>query len=154
MDKHDMEKKFKAFDRVLIKDINGKWQIDFYSYWDKDSENHITMSYGGSLDITDEQILPYEGNEHLVGTTDSPDEEVKLLDTEKVMAYTHNENWIYATHINVLLVEGLFYVILTNGEDIKVKKVVKFSDFNPSNMEETRKHILCVKNGRIIRYKS
>ena len=30
---------------------------------------------------------------------------------------------------------------------------IKFSDFNPENMEETKKHILCVKNGKIIRYK-
>ena len=29
---------------------------------------------------------------------------------------------------------------------------IRFKDFDPSNMEETRKHILRVKNGRIIRY--
>ena len=29
---------------------------------------------------------------------------------------------------------------------------IKFSDFNPSDMSETRKHILCVKDGQIIEY--
>lgn len=30
---------------------------------------------------------------------------------------------------------------------------VRFSDFNPYDMEETRKHILCVRDGKIVRYK-
>ena len=146
-----MEKKFKPFDKVIIKPrIDECWSCDLYSHFDKDTGLHETINMAG---LNDNNILPYEGNEHLVGSQDEPDEEVKLLVTEKVMAHTNNENWLFATHISVFIVENLFNVRLSNGEDIKVKKVVKFSDFNPNDMEATKAKILCIKGGKIVRYK-
>lgn len=147
-----MEKKFKPFDKVIVRMVhNEEWQCDLYSHQDPITKHHVTVGFS---EVKEDNILPYEGNEHLVGSQDEPDEEVKLFVTEKVMAYTKNENWLFATHISVFIMEELFNVRMSNGEDIKVKKVVKFSDFNPNDVEETRKHILCVKNGKIVKYKN
>ena len=147
-----MEKKFKTFDRVLIKDNDGIWQIDFYSYKDSDDLHHV-MTYGESNSFIDEYILTFEGNEHLVGTDLPVDEEVIIHSGSKIMAFTDNENWIYAIFSAVLCEINQFEVESSNGSEYRVDKIIRFSDFNPNDMEETKKHILVVKNGKIIRYK-
>ena len=60
---------FSPFDRVLVPD-DGLWRCAFYSHYDPDNEWHIcTDGY------FHEHCIPYEGNEHLVGTTDEPKED-------------------------------------------------------------------------------
>ena len=146
-----MEKKFKAFDKVIVrdKDIFLKWTCDFYSHYDNDIKHHVTSTM---TKLQDDDILPYEGNEHLVGTTDSPDEEVRLEEGDWVMA----SNVITRTPVHWILEQ---YDTIQEENSIETKRelryryAIRFKDFDPSNMEETKKHILCVKNGRIIRYK-
>ena len=59
---------FKAFDRVLVRNENyGRWQSALYDQY---------LSYKGDYphhvigDVSYAQCIPYEGNEHLLGTTD------------------------------------------------------------------------------------
>lgn len=55
------------------------------------------------------------------------------------------------------LVLGRF--VCLNGDKIDIsddgckhwKYCIPFSKFNPNDLEETRKHILCVKNGKLVR---
>lgn len=55
---------FKPFDRVLVRDRDTHlWKCDFYSYKIKDA-----YSCTGNLWF---QCIPFEGNEHLVGTSDN-----------------------------------------------------------------------------------
>lgn len=58
------EPTFKPFDKVLVRDHDDReWMPDFYA---KLSGNiHVAMS--GEW----KQCIPYEGNEHLLGTTDA-----------------------------------------------------------------------------------
>ena len=64
------EPQFKPFDKVLVRENDGQvWHCDFYSYTDNVHGMHYCVGHCG------EQILPYEENEHLVGTTDNPKEE-------------------------------------------------------------------------------
>ena len=64
----DNEPQFKPFDKVLVRENNGQvWHCDFYSYTDSVHGMHYCVGHCGK------QILPYEGNEHLVGTTDKPE---------------------------------------------------------------------------------
>lgn len=64
--------KFKPFDRILV-----KHKSDIYSYWTCDIFSHIechsSISFfecvGDCYNINDYDIIPYEGNEHLLGTT-------------------------------------------------------------------------------------
>ena len=150
-----MEKKFKAYDRVLIKtDVTAKWQCDLYSHWDSEYEYHVTVGY---IPVSDRDILPYEGNEHLVGTTnEQPYEEVKLEKGEHLYVFNDKRDFpnnlsfsrfYYATKGSIKTFNGI------NAIHACWNFAIRFSDFNPNDMEETKKHILTVKNGKIIRYK-
>ncbi|EJX08687.1 hypothetical protein EVA_03202 [gut metagenome] len=59
----------KAFDRVLVRDDDHeRWQADLYGQYtayNMVSPHHVIG--GGNF----AQCIPYEGNEHLLGTTDS-----------------------------------------------------------------------------------
>ena len=60
------EPEFKAFDKVLTRDDDyDKWACDLFSH--KEAE-HPYVCVGAYW----EQCIPYEGNGHLLGTTDSP----------------------------------------------------------------------------------
>lgn len=144
--------KFKPYDRVLVKDSNNRWKIDFYSYFNNEYNAHHTMSYS-LYQVPHNEILPYEGNEHLVGTTDEPEEEIELKEGEWVICSDNAKN--YSSEWTTALVKfdhvcnSLFH-----AKDYGMwNYVIRLSDFDPNNTEETIKHILCVKNGKIIRYK-
>lgn len=62
----EANKKFKAFDKVIVRLIeNGIWCADLYSYYDTEKKLHrlVSRKY-----VADDVILPYEGNEGLIGT--------------------------------------------------------------------------------------
>lgn len=61
---------FKPFDKVLVRDIdNSKWMPNLFSMFDSDTPNYPFVTINGE---TSAQCIPYEGNEHLAFTTDSP----------------------------------------------------------------------------------
>ena len=60
---------FKAFDRVLVRDEDQeRWGVHLYSHYDSYNEEYAYRMVGNSGYA---QCIPYEGNEHLLGTTDS-----------------------------------------------------------------------------------
>lgn len=60
---------FKAFDRVLVRDEDDeRWQAAFYDQYLADEEKFPHHVISGACFT---QCIPYEGNEHLLGTTDS-----------------------------------------------------------------------------------
>lgn len=62
------EPQFKPFDKVLVRDINNEpWAISFYSHKQEGEYPYVT-----SGDMFFRYCIPYEGNEHLVGTTNNP----------------------------------------------------------------------------------
>lgn len=57
---------FKPFDKVLVRDNNEQeWKINFFSHYDK----NVCYKYY-CLKFCYNQCIFYEGNEHLLGTTD------------------------------------------------------------------------------------
>lgn len=65
----DNEPEFKPFDKVLVRDDDsGEWCIAFYAYRVRTGFHRMV---GGARW---EQCIPYEGNEHLLGTTDKQKE--------------------------------------------------------------------------------
>lgn len=60
---------FKPFDKVLVRYGNGIWGATFFSRYD----NKSAWAYVGVNCINWEQCIPYEGNEHLLGTDKSPE---------------------------------------------------------------------------------
>jgi len=66
---HKKEYKFKPFDKVLVRDAdNDTWRIDLFG-WITNISNYKykTMTSGYK------QCIPYEGNEHLLSTTNNPE---------------------------------------------------------------------------------
>lgn len=60
---------FKPFDKVLVRCGNGIWGATFFSRCD----NKSAWAYVGVDCNNWEQCIPYEGNEHLLGTDKSPE---------------------------------------------------------------------------------
>lgn len=59
---------FKAFDRVLVRDLDGgEWLAAFYDKYSSDVEKFPHRMIGCTYFA---QCIPYEGHEHLLGTTD------------------------------------------------------------------------------------
>ena len=140
---------FKPFDKVLVKQCDDAvWGCKFYSHWIGDLHEHITTD---GMDVADEDILPYEGNEHLVGTTtNEPEEEVTLEEGEYLFVINdivETPTWWNLIHLDFVNRYAFFDV-----EGGKWYYAIRFSDFNPNDMEETKKHILCVKNGKVVKY--
>lgn len=58
---------FKPFDKVLVRDDNeADWKCDFFS-------NISNSGYYHCINAGWKQCIPYEGNEHLLGTTNNPE---------------------------------------------------------------------------------
>ena len=147
-------KEFKTFDKVLVRGSkSAPWEIDFYSHFDNDANRHETVC---RYCRNEENLLPYEGNEHLVGTTDEPEKQVQIKYWEWIMGLNGclDEPSNDPSDWNL---EQINYI--SGEENIETKRghlycyFIRFSDFNPNDMEETKKHILCVKNGRVVKYK-
>lgn len=60
---------FKPFDKVLVRCGNGIWGATFFSRCD----NKSAWAYVGVDCNSWEQCIPYEGNEHLLGTNNNPE---------------------------------------------------------------------------------
>ena len=59
------DRDFKAFDRVLVRDRNfDKWEADIFQEYGEYVYKCFRYMW--------KQCIPYEGNEHLLGTTDKP----------------------------------------------------------------------------------
>lgn len=58
---------FKAFDKVLVRDNERQvWRANYFSHYEGDDEE---LSYV-CMDYPYRYCIPYEGNEHLLGTKD------------------------------------------------------------------------------------
>ncbi len=65
------EHQFKAFDKVLVRDRDDLlWIPEFFSHY-----TGLELCKYKCIVNVYSQCIPYEGNEHLVGTTDKPKEE-------------------------------------------------------------------------------
>lgn len=67
----DQESKhqFKPFDKVLVRDSDhSKWECDIFSHLGDKEDTFVCISDWWR------QCIPYEGNEHLLGTTNKPED--------------------------------------------------------------------------------
>ena len=139
-------KQLKPFDKVLAREgEKSPWRAAFYSHYDPINFHHYTT--GGPI----KDVIPYEGNECFLGIIEEPDEEVKLEEGECVICFDDMECFNKSQSTSLSLFKyTIRYQFFTIDNQI-YKYAIRFSDFNPNDMEETRKHILCVKCGRVVR---
>ena len=63
---HDLGYDFKPFDRVLVRmGASDEWKADFFS-------NISEKGFAVASALEWDECIPYEGNEHLLGTTNKP----------------------------------------------------------------------------------
>lgn len=66
------EHKFQPFERVLVRDLEDEaWHTNIYGYKDSYVSEEYTFVCVSSRW---KYCIPYEGNEHLLGTTNNPEE--------------------------------------------------------------------------------
>ena len=82
-----MEEKFKCKDEVIYRrtDEKDEWTYGVFSHYFKSLNSEGAVINGNYILFSVQEILPYEGNEELVGTTDEPDEEVILEEGEWIL---------------------------------------------------------------------
>ena len=131
------ENKFKTGQEVLVRDDNNdKWNYSLFSHY-SDNVNYPFTLINGMLYA---QCISYQGNEYLVGTTDSLKEDLPI-DTP-VMACNVLTDWrfgYYAGDNNIstrksnTLGEGNSYLINLNY-------IIPFDKFNPNDIEGSLKY--------------
>lgn len=64
------EHEFQPFEKVLVRDVDtDKWTVDLYGF-KENNDDYVYQCVGGCCVY----CIPYEGNEHLLGTTDNPED--------------------------------------------------------------------------------
>lgn len=150
-------KQFECKDEVIYQNrINFEnspliWNYGIVNYED---EEYVYLVGGLYINKNTFKILPYEGNEHLVGTTYEPDEEVMLEKGDDVICFDSIINFENSCKLYIAKFWRTNEVLFKTVNNENYIYAIRFSDFNPNDMEETAKHILCVKNGKIVKYKS
>lgn len=67
----DKEYNLKPFDKVLVRDnLDENWEINIFSHM---VENENVLHKFVTICDRHKYCIPFEGNEHLIGTTDLPD---------------------------------------------------------------------------------
>lgn len=144
-------KQFKPFDKVLFRYENSIWYPSFYQ-GNNNTEHYVI---GLNDTIEDHNILPYEGNEHLVGTCDEPEKEITLKEGEYYW-FTNDSGMSYPELWKLRKLEKIqsnnFLIYDDYAEDNFIYyNAIKQSDFNPHNMFESQKHMIRVKNGKLVK---
>lgn len=161
IEENNMEKKFKCKDEVIFRYDDGSgmksyWTFGIFSHYQGDDLVAIgNMVYG--LDCT--EVLPYEGNEHLVGTYDEPSEEIKLK-TGEILVLGEYESSVLRGYgmlqrfSRISSAEGSDRLIIAHndyGIETTWKFCIPLSKFNPDDMEATKKEILTVVAGKLVK---
>jgi len=110
------EHKFKPFEKVLVRDTaaGDGWRATFFSHY-SNKFGAQPVAIGGWMYG---HMIPYEGNERLLGTTDWPEPKLKKGDavlvwdecdsTKKFKVYSHYDGELHKHVVfNVLLRDGI-----------------------------------------------
>ena len=153
----EQKNKFEPFERIIFRreHLKEKWTCGEFSHIEGE---YYVLAGNECFKIEDTDILPFEGNAHLVGTSDMPCESVELKEGDLVAVADDIEDIVHG-YVSI----RRFSAIVGNNlycrenahkdsrEDVAWTYCIPFSQFNPNDMEETKKHILCVKNGKLVR---
>ena len=105
-----MKTDFKPFDRVLVRNESGIWCCSLYSH--KPAIDGHTLLNG---DFSQE-CLPYEGNEHLLGTDDSLQEPELFEFGDHVEVRDTGHPWVKAIYLWKAGVAGYYRCAIEDGE--------------------------------------
>lgn len=151
-----MELNFAPFDRIIIGNTKMKsWEPWFCAQFSHIEGDFLRVVGGNKFDLRSCQVLPFEGNEYLLGTTDTPvliPFEVETpIGTSLVVGNTIERlldgQGIPRTLIGVSRDE--FRTRLKKKES-KFKFAIRSELYKPEDLELVREHILVVHNGKVV----
>ena len=125
-----MEHKFEPFQKVLVRNHKDfVWHVDFFSHYKKNSDHTFITISGGYC-----YCLPFEGNESLLGTIDSPTPKHEFKTGDYVEVY-----WAGIWNIGVYLTkkenEHVVYSMVDDTmyrtEDDEIRPLAEDSDALP-----------------------
>lgn len=143
------ELKFKCKDEVLCRMKNPEdsfhyWSYGIFSHYQPGYKGEMMACINGSLRfLKDCDIIPYKGNESLVGTTSDVDEEIVLTKGTYVMAIDSLVSPVRMSDWNL---------VCWTGQPLGWRYIVKFEDFNPRDITSTIRKALQNKNGKFYKY--
>lgn len=149
----EQKKTFEPFERVIYKprkvherQFDVEWMCGIFSH----EKEGMYVINGAYWDKKNTDVLPFEGNSHLVGTREISCEEVELKEGEFVVV-SDSIDYITKGLGNIRKVQRINERCICISYSEFYKYCIPFSKFNPNDMEETRKHILTVKNGKLVK---
>lgn len=99
-------KELKPFQKVLVRQSpSAIWEASFFG-----RKSRATAPYY-CLGVFYRYCIPYEGNEHLLGTKDSPEPKFKWGDKVEVSNYEGDENWTKAIFIKTNTLNNYMAII-------------------------------------------
>lgn len=148
--KQTEQRKFKCKDEILF-----SFKGEYSPIWTYGIVSHETVRFVilcGNIKLDKEQykVIPFIGNEDLVGSEDAAKEEEVLLEKGE-LAYGFDD---------IKDFEGLDLILgkfRRAGDNIEFHNAfplmycIPFSKFNPNDLEATKKEILTVKNGKLVK---
>lgn len=148
IEENNMEKKFKCKDEVIVrlKESGCSW---FYGVVSHSDDAYVVLSGGLRHPYERYDVLPYDGNEHLVGTTDEHEEEVVVYEGEYIIVSDRLKRLEQGLGTIRKFTKISEEFIFTTQEYWKY--CIPFSKLNPDDLEATKKEILTVKNGKLVK---
>lgn len=154
------QKRFKCKDEVIVShkkidfDKGGEVSIPYiygvFSHYETEKGREYAVINGFHYQVDICEILPYEGNEHLVGTR--PIEYFTLEKGEPIIV----ENDIDVLASGLGKIANFDYtendeIIVNNESGHPWNYCIQFIKFKLNNAEENRKNILMVSNGKLVK---
>lgn len=140
-------KQFKPFDKILYRNLKGTWFPDLYAC---STTSGFHFMIGQRNIVQDKDIISYEGNEHLVGTCDEPEEEITLAVGELVIL-SESIVSLKEGRGTVLYYKGIIRGNIATTNGFSYTYCIPMSKYDLKNLEETRKWILTVENEKLIK---
>ena len=109
------EHKFKTFDRVLCRDFaNEKWEPDIFRYYEDEIDMECPFK---CIRSKYKMCIPFEENEHLLGTTESPQQKTEFEFGQKVRVWDKNDRKFNAIYVgeNTSLLSNFKYIAIRKG---------------------------------------
>lgn len=146
-----METKFSTYDKIIYRVGTSAWKPSLFGFYRNNGDSPFIIGEG-YIPHDNYEILPYEGNEHLIGTKLGKNyESINVSDAIFASDYSLCESNPTLWYGGVLLsVEDDYIKVGCGNETRKAKYIVKLKHFNPLLTRNMLDHILTVKDGILV----
>lgn len=130
-------------------DNEMRWFCSEFSNYDG---SYFTLICGNKYHLDCFDILPYKGHEYLVGTLDEPEKWRTLKEGDLIVVFDDIKD-VEQGYVSIRKFCGVNGdKVVCNNSKVTWNLCVPYSKFNADNIEETKKYILCGKDGKLVKF--